>query len=113
MFQYLLAVCVIGQDELQVIINVRLIFVHHSKSVAVLELKLHRIGIDYSSCDRKIVDKQMHKVLVSYSFRHFLRVLSVPVHRKGLCVAQKFAIDVLRHSHFIRRVDNSVTCKIM
>lgn len=68
----LLAVCMVRQHELQMIIYVRLVFVSHSQSIAVLELKFHRVGIDNSRRDWEIIDYQMNEILMLYTFSNFL-----------------------------------------
>lgn len=54
----------IGENELEVIIDVGFTFVNHSQSIAVLKLKFHRVWVDYSRRDRKIVNQQMHKIFM-------------------------------------------------
>lgn len=105
----LLAVHVIRENELQVVVDVRIVLVHHSESVAVLKLKLHCVWVDNPCGDWKIIDQQVHEVFMFDSLRHFLGLLDVPIHWQILGVAQQLAVDVLSHSYFVRSVHNSVT----
>lgn len=63
--------CMIGQNEFQMIVNVRLVLAHHSQSVAMFELKLHSVWINDSRCHRQVVHKKMNEILVSYTLRYF------------------------------------------
>jgi hypothetical protein len=99
---------VVRQNELQMVVDVRLALADHSQPISVLKLQLHRVGIDDSCRHWKIVHQQVNKVLVFDSLRDLLGMLRVPVHRRRLRVAQELAVDILCHSHLIRRVHDSV-----
>lgn len=54
------------------IVDVRIVFIHHAEPIAMLELKLERVRIHDSRSHWEIVNQKMNEVLVSYSLENLL-----------------------------------------
>lgn len=101
----------IRQNELQMIIDEHRITVVLAQPISMLELQLHGISIDDTRGHWQIVDQQMNEILVADPFHNHSRLLIRPSHRLILGIAQKLTVDILRHLHFIRSVDDPIAAQ--